>query len=173
MKNVFIILFTLLTVLTCTSCSEDSFDYNSPDVDLFVKMLKAGTYNTKSPRGYVEVPNFCEEDIPQLLKYSEDLNIISSFPLPPVSAYHSGKARLGECMLWIIESIRLGSPASMGCKMVEANAPNYEGIYFLTDQEVLDAAARYRRWWEGRQQPSLVIDPCYDEPLCRSNYRWW
>ena len=41
----------------------------------------------------------------------------------------------------------------MGCKMVHTDAENYEGIYFLTDEEVLDAAARYRRWW-GRQEIS-------------------
>lgn len=47
--------------------------------------------------------------------------------------------------------------------------------YFLTDEEVLDAAARYRRWWEGRKYPRTMwtIDPCYDEPLCGSSYMWW
>lgn len=46
---------------------------------------------------------------------------------------------------------------------------------FLTDDEVLDAAACYRRWWEGRKYPktSWTIDPCYDEPLCGTGYRWW
>ena len=46
---------------------------------------------------------------------------------------------------------------------------------FLTDEEVLDAAARYRRWWEGRKYPRTMwtIDPCYDEPLCGSSYMWW
>lgn len=49
----------------------------------------------------------------------------------------------------------------MGCKMVHTDAENYEGIYFLTDEEVLDAAARYRRWWEGRKYPRTMwtIDP--------------
>ena len=77
--------------------------------------------------------------------------------------------------MWVIESIRLGIPASMGCNMVEANAENYEAIYFLSDEEVLDAAARYRRWWENRHYPrtAWTIDPCYDEPLCGSGYRWW
>ena len=56
-----------------------------------------------------------------------------------------GKLRLGECILWTVETIRLGHNASMGCKMVHVDAENYEGIYFLTDEEVLDAAARYRR----------------------------
>ena len=50
----------------------------------------------------------------------------------------------------------------------------YEGIYFLTDEELLDAAARYRRWWENRQYPrtAWTIDACFDEPLCGSGYRW-
>ena len=70
---------------------------------------------------------------------------------------------------------RLGHYASFGCKMVRANAENYEGIYFLTDEELLDAAARYRRWWENRQYPrtAWTIDACFDEPLCGSGYRWW
>lgn len=55
------------------------------------------------------------------------------------------------------------------------NAENYEAIYFLSDEEILDAAARYRRWWETRKYPrtAWTIDPCYDEPLCGSGYRWW
>ena len=63
----------------------------------------------------------------------------------------------------------------MGCKMVHTDAENYEGIYFLSDEEVLDAASRYRRWWETRKYPRTMwtIDPCYDEPLCGSGYMWW
>ena len=55
------------------------------------------------------------------------------------------------------------------------DAENYEGIYFLSDEEVLDAASRYRRWWETRKYPRTMwtIDPCYDEPLCGSGYMWW
>ena len=88
---------------------------------------------------------------------------------------NNGKIRLGECMLWVIESIRQGTPPSLGCKMVLANAENYEALYFLTDEEVLDAAACYRRWWEERQYPKTrwTIDPCYDEPLCGTGYHWW
>ena len=63
----------------------------------------------------------------------------------------------------------------MGCHKVEEKAENYEAIYFLSDEEILDAAARYRRWWETRKYPrtAWTIDPCYDEPLCGSGYRWW
>jgi len=107
------------------------------------------------------------------LKYAEDLTIIPSFP--SVYNTNNGKIRLGECMLWVIEYIRQGTPPSLGCKMVLANAENYEAIYFLTDEEVLDAAACYRSWWEERQYPKTrwTIDPCHDEPLCGTGYRWW
>ncbi|MEG0647415.1 MAG: DUF4943 family protein, partial [Bacteroides sp.] len=151
MKKAFIMLLIVFAGFALASCSEETLDYHNPDIELFVKQLKAGKYNTKNEKGLVEVPNFTEKDIPALLKYAENLDIISSFP----SAYNgnSGKIRLGECMLWIVESIRLGFPASLGCKMVHANAPNYEALYFLSNEEVLDVVARYRRWWEGRQYP--------------------
>ena len=104
-------------------------DYNNPDVTLFVKQLKTGTYKMKNDKGVVEVPHFTEEDIPELLNYAEDLTIIPSFP--SVYNMNNGKIRLGECMLWVIESIRQGTPPSLGCKMVLANGENYEALYLL------------------------------------------
>lgn len=169
------VLLTILFCLTFASCGEESLDYNHPDVDVFVKKLKAGKYSTQSPEGLSNVPKFTKDDIEELLKYAEDLTVIPSFPLAPVSYSAGGKLRLGECILWTVETIRLGHNASMGCKMVHTDAENYEGIYFLTDDEVLDAAARYRRWCESRKYPRTMwtIDPCYDEPLCGSGYMWW
>lgn len=157
------------------SCNEETLDYNHPDVELFVKKIRNGNYATQSPEGLNEIPKFKFEDIEYLLKYAEDLSVIPSFPLAPISYSAGGKLRLGECVLWTIESIRLGQNASMGCKMVHTDAENYEGIYFLTDEEVLDAATHYRRWWENRKYPRTMwtIDPCYDEPLCGSKYMWW
>ena len=127
------------------SCTEETLDYNNPDVDLFVKQLKAGKYSVESPEGLNTIPRFTVDDIGDLLKYAE------------------------------VETIHLGQNASMGCKMVHVDAENYEGIYFLSDDEVLDASARYRRWWENRKYPRTMwtIDPCYDEPLCGSGYMWW
>ena len=159
-------------LVSFTGCNGEEMDQNNPDVSVFVKQLKAGKYKMQNEKGVVEVPHFAEKDIPDLLKYAEDLTIIPSFP--SVYNMNNGKIRLGECMLWTIEYIRQGTPPSLGCKMVLANAENYEPIYFLTDEEVLDAAC-YRRWWEERKYPKTrwSIDPCYDEPLCGTGYRWW
>lgn len=82
-------------------CGKETLDYNNPDVDLFVKQLKSGTYNTKNEKGIVEVPHFTEEDIPELLAYAEDLSVIPAFP--SVYNSNSGKIRLGECILWTVE----------------------------------------------------------------------
>ena len=132
-------------------------------------------YRLRYVEGLNTIPRFTVDDIGDLLKYAEDLTVIPSFPLAPVSYSAGGKLRLGECILWTVETIRLGQNASMGCKMVRADAENYEGIYFLSDEDVLDAAARYRRWWESRKYPRTMwtIDPSYDEPLCGSGYMWW
>lgn len=167
----------LLAFMVCSwgACTKEVLDYEHPDADLFVRLLKNGTYSDQSPDGVNSVPKFTMQDIESLLKYSEDLTVIPSFPLAPVSYSAGGKLRLGECILWTVETIRLGHNASMGCKMVHVDAENYEGIYFLSDEEVLDAAARYRRWWESRKYPRTMwtIDPCYNEPLCGSSYMWW
>ncbi|MDE6347343.1 MAG: DUF4943 domain-containing protein [Bacteroides sp.] len=177
-------IFGLVVLLACsftcsvcslTSCSEETLDYEHPNVSLFVKQLKTGKYSIQNPDRLNNMPKFASADIGELLKHAEDLTVIPSFPLAPVSYSAGGKLRLGECILWTVETIRLGHNASMGCKMVHTDADNYEGIYFLSDEEVLDAASRYRRWWEARKYPRTMwtIDPCYDEPLCGSGYMWW
>lgn len=114
--------FFTLSVFSLFSCSKETLDYNHPNVDLFVKQLKAGKYSTQSPDGLSSMPKFTSEDIEGLLKYVEDLTVIPSFPLAPVSYSAGGKLRLGECILWTVETIRLGHNASMGCKMVHTDA---------------------------------------------------
>lgn len=80
----------------------------------FCETIEVGYVQDENDKGVVEVPHFTEEDIPELLKYAEDLTIIPSFP--SVYNMNNGKIRLGECMLWVIESIRQGTPPSLGCK---------------------------------------------------------
>ena len=164
-----------LLAVAFASCTGEVFDYNHPDVELFVEQLKSGHYVVQTSEELNPVPKFDQEDIGELLEYADDMREISSFPLAAVSYSPGGKLRLGECILWTVETIRLGHPASMGCKMVHTNAEDYEGIYFLSDEEVLDAVARYRTWWENRKYPRTMwtIEPCFDEPLCGSGYMWW
>lgn len=170
-------IFTLVLVILASvfsSCQEERLDFYHPDVEQFVYLLKEGNYAASDSLGMTSFPHFTIEDIDALLPYTSDLSPIPSFPLVPV-ADQSGKFRLGECILWTIESIRLGHIASMGCKMVHVNAVDYEGIYFLSDEEVLEASTLYKEWWKNRRYPRTIwtIDPCHDEPLCGSPYMWW
>ena len=179
MKRTWIIWTALLAfIFAGMGCSDDTLDYNNPDVRVFVRQLKSGTYNTKNANGIVEVPLFTSKHIPQLLKYTEDMTEIPSFPLPSISSHFGGKARLGECVLWIIEGVRLGHYPSLGCKLLHTDAESYEGIYFLTSEEVLEAAALYRLWWEEVENPAgtgtgVFVDPWSINPLHGSDYRWW
>jgi hypothetical protein len=174
MKKALFGLLIMPIIITVGSCNEERLDYYNPNVKLFVKQLKAGIYHTKSPLGVVEVPLFNEEDIPELLQYSDDLTKIHSFPLPSVSSCE-GKACLGECILWIVETIRIGRVASLGYRLVHADADNYERIYFLSDKEVLEASASYRKWWEDVKNlsPYLSVYSYTINPLQGSKYRWW
>ena len=81
MKKTLMMLWMAVSLMvSLVGCSSEEMDYENPDVTVFVKQLKAGTYNMKNEKGVVEVPHFTEEDIPELLKYAEDLTIIPSFP---------------------------------------------------------------------------------------------
>ncbi len=173
LKRLYLSVSLGIAFILMSSCTEEILDYNNPDVDLFVKQLKEGEYKTRNDQDIILIPQFNQGDIPKLLEYADDMTVIPSFPI----GYNAmnGKLRLGECLLWIVESVRLGMAPSMGSKMVRANAPGYEALYFLTDEEVLEAVAYYRNWLENISYPRTfwTIDPCFNEPLCGSGYRWW
>jgi len=175
MKNTIHILSLFLLALIFTGCSEDTLDTNDPDVKTFVRQLKAGKYNTTNENGVIEIPRFSQKHRPDLLKYADDMTEIPSFPLTTMSSHFGGKPRLGECMLWIIEGIRLGSPPSMGCKLLHKDADSYDGVYFLDNEQVTEVAVLYRKWWDKVQNASTVwsIELLMYDPLQTSNYRWW
>lgn len=176
MKRTWIIWAMLpVFIFMVTGCNDEAMDYQNPDVRVFVKQLKAGTYNTQNANGIVDVPLFTSKHIPLLLKYSDDMTEIPSFPLSSIFSQFGGKARLGECMLWIIEGIRLGYSPSLGCKLLRRDAESYDGIYFLTNEQVLEAAVLYRLWWETAETSDLhsSIAPWAIDPLATSDYRWW
>ncbi|MBE6286639.1 MAG: DUF4943 domain-containing protein [Mediterranea massiliensis] len=168
----------LIYILLCmlwSACNKETLDFENPDIKLFVNQLKEGNYVQPEQNGDSNLPHFNYEDIEKLLPYADDLSIIPTFPLAPVSYSAGGKLRLGECILWTIESIRLGRYASMGCKLVYANADNYEGIYFLSDDELKEVAKLYRLWWQEGKKLRTVwhISPHYEDPLYDSKYMWW
>lgn len=168
------LVYLLIGLTLFASCNEETFDYSHPDVKLYIKQLKAGNYASSRTQDVDKMPAFTVDDIPVLLEYTNDFTIIPSFPLALAS--NDAKLRLAECVLWTIESIRLGRAASWGSKLVYANADNYEGIYFLSDEDLSKAIEYYRRWWEKyTNNPDYFRDndPCLNDPLCGTPYMWW
>ena len=55
MKKSLLVLLLIIVGAVQMGCNNGELIYDDPDVKLFVKQLKAGTYQTKSPQGYVEV----------------------------------------------------------------------------------------------------------------------
>lgn len=94
-KLIFIFSFALLL----SSCEKNHWD--NPTVDQFVAMLKKGNYNSPF------LPDYKPEDIEKLLLYANDFRQIETFPVNPISSYFAPEFRLGECLLWTVESIRL------------------------------------------------------------------
>lgn len=61
MKKTLMMLWMAVSLMvSLVGCSSEEMDYENPDVTVFVKQLKAGTYNMKNEKGVVEVPHFTE-----------------------------------------------------------------------------------------------------------------
>ncbi|NDW13747.1 DUF4943 domain-containing protein [Bacteroides sp. 214] len=175
MKRAYSWIVAIACLFLFVACTDDPVDYHNPDVKLFVKHLKAGTYHTTNAEGVIDVPLFTRQHIPELLRYTTDLAEIPFFPTSSINSQFGGKPRLGECLLWIIESIRLGYPASLGCKLLHKNAESYDGIYFLTNEQLLEAVNLYADWWNKIEDPQIgwTLGLSINDPLKESNYRWW
>ena len=159
------------TVLCTSSCSNESFDFDNPDIPTYIQQLKSGKLQAGDVDAAPSFPKFNYNDIDELLKYANDFTEIPIFPLSLVTISNDKKIRLGECVLWTIESIRIGHPASIGCKLVYKNADNYEGIYFLTNDDLDKAVSKYRQWWDDLRANPRQIDLV--DPLKDSDYMWW
>lgn len=165
---------TLIFFLLLAGCRREAVDFNKPNVGLFVKQLKEGDYQTKGPSGFIEVPRFTKADIPELMKYVSDMTVIKYFPLPPNSAnIHAGKFRLGECMMWIIESVREGENASDGCQLIRSFSHHGESVR-LNEKEIKSVAVLYRNWWAVVQgNPQQIGAGVYSRsPLYNTKYIW-
>ena len=168
-------LVTFILLLLLVGCKREMMDYNRPDVGLFIRQLKEGDYQTKGPSGFIEVPHFTKADIPELMKYVSDMTVIKYFPLPPNSEnIHAGKFRVGECVMWIIESIREGGNASDGCQLIHVFSHHGERSR-LNEKEIKKVAALYRNWWmivQSDNSQRINADVYNHSPLDKTEYIW-
>jgi hypothetical protein len=164
MKKLF---FLFLSVLILISCKKDNV--STPTVDEFVSMIKIGNYD--SPY----LPNFQPEDIERLLHYSKDFQIIEEFPINLISSYRPNELRLGECLLWTVESVRLNYDESSEIKKYPSLVPQLviPGGTFEPQIASIDDLNRaydlYLAWWANNKTKDFTdfrnINPLKDAVL--------
>lgn len=144
---------------------------NDPNVGVFVKQIKNGTYNIRNEYGSLELPNFYSDHIAELLEHVTDMSLISDYPLPPFSSVKVSDLKLGICLLWTIEGIRIGTkyPSMTPRLLVSTEAGDRE----CTEAEALEVAQLYKLWWKGEYPFNRLHDKYTVNPLEETNYYWY
>jgi len=177
MKEIYFVIFLSILI---TGCSKDKFSLNKPDVNLFVKQLKYGTYNCweKGEIGdnlWLLMPAFNPDHISSLLEMAKDTTHISEFPINPISSRRPFPEEreyfiLGECLLWIVEGIKNGSGYGSLDPFLINNA-FIEGERFkgLKCNDILVIRDIYEEWWNCFKD----TDWQFKDPLAGTSYRWF
>ncbi|MEB2787108.1 DUF4943 family protein [Algoriphagus persicinus] len=167
----------LRTVLVCIclmsflGCDTDELAPSSMDVDRYVELLKKGKYEP------FELPNFTYKDIPSLLAYRNETQLISNFPTNWISSAWFPECSLGIYVLWTIESIRaraidseylIGTFPSQNPVVEKKDAPG--GIEQGNEVQELIAKS-YQDWWNSNKNKDFDQFKGID-PLMNTEYRW-
>ncbi len=169
-------IFFCLLLFSMVACKEDEMHATQNEVDLFMDGLQSGAY-----KDAMELPAFTVESIPALLKYRNNTERISQFPVNPVSSMRSPDCTLGIYALWIIESIRESNVQS-GDQPLIGRFPSLnprlatqgpDGVVLEEiDISQATAASAYFSWWE-RSQNISIFDLMEINPLEETVYRWF
>ena len=173
-KKILYILSLFALCITFAQCSnDDEMSYENPDVKVFVQQVKTNKYDTQSPNGFVEVPNFKKKDIPVLLKYAKDTSPIQNYPACPYSSVGSDSYyRLTQCLLWTVEKIRVGTYPSVTPRLYKQE--NEEAVYVTEISDIMDVWNLYNKWWKQVESVSGEASsvPYQKNPLEDSKYSW-
>lgn len=160
-----------ICLMNFLGCDTNESDLPNMDVNRYVKLLKAGKYD------HFELPNFTYKDIPALLAYRNETQLITDFPANPISSFWLPECTLGMYVLWTIESIRaraidseylIGSFASQNPIVEKRDDPN--GI--AQDNAVRTTIAEsYYHWWENNKNKRFDEFKQID-PLSGTGFRW-
>jgi hypothetical protein len=173
MKPTFILLL-LAMVATLSGCKKEDFELTSdPEVEEYIALLKANQYDLMG------LPDFSHQQIPALLIYRNETQVITDFPHNGLSSLYGPDCKLGMYVLWTIESIRAvaidseflspGRFPSLNPILALRDADELEVVYDSESHEV--AAKAYYDWWITNR------DKDFDEfkntdPLSETAYRW-
>lgn len=164
----FILLIAFVGLISC----DDNKEISNVTVDKYVELLKANQYDS------INLPAFTYNDIPTLLKYRNDTQVITNFPHNGISSLYAPNCTLGMYVLWTIESIRA---VSINSKYLIMRFPSQNPILALRDSVDLMlvnddtshkiAAKAYFDWWENNKQKNFGEFKDID-PLVETKYKW-
>jgi hypothetical protein len=168
--NYIIILVFVVALLACDKNENEATE--NPDVETYIALLKSNQYDS------LTLPAFTYKDIPELLQYRSENQLITSFPHNPVSSLWESECKLGIYVLWTIESIRAVSINSEYLLMrFPSQNPslalrNAVGLKLVSDSISHKIAAdAYYDWWESNRDK--VFDDFKNiDPLENTDYRW-
>ena len=141
-------------------------------VKSYIALLKANKYES------LDLPAFTYQDIPALLKYRNETQIISNFPRNGISSLFAPKCNLGMYVLWTIESIRA---VSINQAYLIKRFPSQNPILAFrvsntlilnnSDASLQIVANAYFDWWEINRQKDFNEFKHVD-PLKSTDYKW-
>ena len=142
-------LIVLVSFIGTISCEKnDTDEINNPSVEKYIELLKLNQYDS------INLPDFSYLDIPALLEFRNETQIITNFPHNPISSLYYPECKLGMYVLWTIESIRA---VAINSEYLIMRFPSQNPILSLRDSAELDlandnvsfeiAAKAYFDWW--------------------------
>ena len=160
-------LFFILVTFAC--CKDDEFDLENPDAAQFVALIKNGTYSKKAGN---RLPHFTMNHIQQLSPYLNDTTEITSFPTNPISSKYTSPKILNECIMWVIEGIRMDEtyPSLEPC-LININSNSQTDHFRLTKKQLISISIKYLQWHEEYLSNPNEITRKRDV-IDASNFRW-
>ena len=168
--NFLIILISLVGLMSCDKNNDK--EISNLNVDSYIELLKSGKYDS------LNLPAFTYNDIPALLEYRNETQIISDFPHNGISSLYAPECKLGMYVLWTIESIRA---VAINSEYLIMRFPSQNPILALKDSDELDlvydnvsheiAAKAYFDWWENNKYRDFDAFKDID-PLIETDYKW-
>jgi hypothetical protein len=170
MKTLKILIFCV-SLISILGCDKDSEELKNADVEKYVEQLKKGEYESS------DLPAFTYKDIPALLVYRNETQIITDFPHNGISSLWMPECSLGMYVLWTIESIRavaidseylIGRFPSQN-PIVQQREEPFDLVSGNEIQEMVSKA--YYDWWEDNRHKNFDDFKNID-PLSDLEYRW-
>lgn len=166
------ILILIAVLLTASRCKKAEIGKTSnTEVEKYIELLRTNEYKA------FELPVFTPEDIPALLEYRKEKQLLTCFPINGLSSYGQSECRLGMYVLWTIESIRA---VAIESELLMNRFPSLNPIVqkrdgdfnFEQGDEVLDIISQaYFDWWEENKNKDFGEFNDID-PLLKTVYRW-